>query len=516
MGFNEDYLFWHIIHTLTSRHEYSVLTMSEDQKEVWLENNRNSKSPVLRFMRYDFDWANALKHDLGRTAANGENIRKQLFKKPITVLNTYITQFKPVDEYDSYIRNELKNNKTTIQSLMIDSEAIKEGVQRLEDKLGYPVVQLENIPESIEEENIKALKQSVMHSTIEKRQDEQKMFQNGKPIFTKIFLALQIVLFIVMEIMGSSESTKTLVEFGAKYNPLILEGEWWRFITPMFIHIGILHLLMNSVALYYLGMEVEKIYGNARFFVIYLIAGFAGVLASFIFSSGVVSAGASGAIFGCFGALLYFGLLNPKLFLRTMGTNIIVLILINLALGFTISGIDNAGHIGGLIGGFLATAAVGIPKKKQVVYSVVATLVLVLGSIALLKYGFTMQQSKSQDAELSILAQEYMNDGEEAKAEQLLLKAVKADIQSANAYFILGNIRIDDKNYDEAKQYYHEAIKINPRLHQAQYNLALTYLQKQDIQMAKQHVDLAVKYAPREEAYQKLQKQVNDYLQRLN
>src|SRR5690606_2824550 len=133
-----------------------------------------------------------------------------------------------------------------------------------------------------------------------------------------------------------------------KFNPLILEGEWWRFITPIFIHIGFLHLMMNTLALFYISGIVERIFGSIRFFIIYILAGISGTVASFIFNTHI-SAGASGAIFGCFGALLYFGYRHPNLFFRTMGVNVFFILGLNLAFGFTVSGVDNAGHIGGLI-----------------------------------------------------------------------------------------------------------------------------------------------------------------------
>ena len=123
------------------------------------------------------------------------------------------------------------------------------------------------------------------------------------PIFLSPFKSLFLFL---MEVAGGSTNTATLIDFGAKVNWLILQGEWWRLFTPIVLHIGILHLSMNTLALYYIGMIVEKIYGNFRFLFIYLIAGFFGTLASLLFSPNI-SAGASGAIFGCFGALLYFG-----------------------------------------------------------------------------------------------------------------------------------------------------------------------------------------------------------------
>ncbi len=385
MGFKEDYIFWQTIHTLTHRHGYIVITMSDDQREIWLEHNENRKYSVLRFMRLDFDWANMLKRDLGRTASNGENIRKQLFKKPVKMLNVYFSVYEPVDEYESYLKETPVNNKLTIESKIIDSVHLEEGLGSLGSELG---VQFESgIPDDVEEFQVENMRKAAIQAGLLKRKEEQEMFQHGKPVFTKVFLTIQIVLFILMELVGSSESTATLLQFGAKHNFAILAGEWWRFITPVFLHIGILHLLMNSVALLYIGGEVEKIFGSIRFSLIYLFAGFAGVLGSFLFNDNL-SAGASGAIFGCFGALLYFGAMYPKLFFRTMGTNIIALVVINTLFGFMFPGIDNAGHLGGLIGGFAAAAAVGVPKKWKPLSGLLIIVILIACTWWLLDYGY--------------------------------------------------------------------------------------------------------------------------------
>ncbi|MFS0780926.1 rhomboid family intramembrane serine protease [Bacillus sp. 1P06AnD] len=518
MGFKEDYLFWKSINMLIRQYNYSLITMSDNQNEIWLEHNEKKDAyPVIRFMRYDFDWANGLKKDLNRTAMNGENIRKQLFKRPISVLNVYITEFMPVDEFEAYIAKPITANKTTITTKIVDSEHAEEQLKSIGGLMGIPFWQEEKIPEAeaIQEQDINRLKEDAIASGIEQRQNEQKTFQYGKPIFTKVFLAIQILVFIAMEIFGSSNSTITLIEFGAKYTPLILSGEWWRFITPVFVHIGFLHLLMNSLALYYIGTEVERIYGSIRFIFIYLFAGFAGVLASFVMSP-TLSAGASGAIFGCFGALLFFGIMKPKLFLRTMGMNIIVLILINLSLGFTVSGIDNSGHVGGLIGGFLAAAVVGLPKKSKLMYAIPALVVTVAGSLLLLNHGYETQRSSAQDVPLPALAQEYISNKQNKKAEAILTKAVKYDMDSADAEFLLGNLRINEKKYGEAQLHYEKAVKMNPDFHQAHYNLALTYLHQQNIQGAKKESDLALELEPKEESYKKLNNQINDYLNQNN
>jgi len=210
---------------------------------------------------------------------------------------------------------------------------------------------------------LQRVKQSLLNIMKETREKEKRLYEYGKPLFTYLFIIIQVMMFMILEWQGGSTDARVLIEFGAKFNPLIEQGEWWRFITPVFLHVGFLHLLMNTFALYYLGTMVEKIYGSFRFLIIYLFAGFFGTLASFLFTPSV-SAGASGAIFGLFGALLYFGTVYKHLFLRTIGMNIISLIFINLCFGFIVPGIDNAGHIGGLFGGFLSANMIQLPRHR--------------------------------------------------------------------------------------------------------------------------------------------------------
>ncbi len=143
--------------------------------------------------------------------------------------------------------------------------------------------------------------------------------------------------------------------FGAKANAAIKAGEYWRLLTPIFLHIGVLHLIFNQYALSIFGREMETIFGTARFAAIYLLSGLFGSLASFAFNP-VISAGASGAIFGIIGAMAAFFLRNRQT-LGQMGRDqlrsLLVLIGFNLFLGTAVSGIDNWGHIGGLISGIV-------------------------------------------------------------------------------------------------------------------------------------------------------------------
>ena len=189
----------------------------------------------------------------------------------------------------------------------------------------------------------------------------------GPPYVTYAILGLNVAVWLVMSFIGTVfdiSLTSQLVYFGAKVNGLIASGQYWRLFTAMFLHVGVMHLLFNSYALYVYGPIVEKLYGKIRFAVIYILSGLMGSLFSYILSPNP-AAGASGAIFGLMGSLLYFRKRNRTLFQRTFGPGLFIVIGINLLLGFIQPGIDNWGHIGGLIGGFLAANAVGLYRERK-------------------------------------------------------------------------------------------------------------------------------------------------------
>jgi rhomboid protease GluP len=141
----------------------------------------------------------------------------------------------------------------------------------------------------------------------------------------------------------------------AKSNELILEGQLWRLLTPALVHGSLLHIFFNMYALMSFGPSLESSYGHGRFLTLYVLGAFAGNVASFLLADGV-SVGASTAIFGLIGAEGIFLYQNRRLFagqFRTAIGNIVFITVINLAYGFSAANIDNAGHIGGLIGGLM-------------------------------------------------------------------------------------------------------------------------------------------------------------------
>ncbi|UJF14888.1 rhomboid family intramembrane serine protease [Jeotgalibaca sp. MA1X17-3] len=195
-----------------------------------------------------------------------------------------------------------------------------------------------------------------------KQLNVRSKFSSKNPNMTYLLLAIQIIVFILMTFSGGSTNSYTLIFFGAKFNPAIVAGQYWRFITPMFLHIGFTHILMNSITLYFLGAEIERIYGSFRFLIIYLLGGIMGNVMSFAFSNSL-SAGASTSLFGLFAAAIVLGRMYPDNYaIRHMAQGFTILIVLNFITGLTSSSIDNWGHLGGAIGGALSALFISVPR----------------------------------------------------------------------------------------------------------------------------------------------------------
>ncbi|MCM3586336.1 rhomboid family intramembrane serine protease [Mesobacillus maritimus] len=514
MNLETEKLFWQAVHFLIVKKHYRILQISKNHQEVWLEKTENKESPIIRLLHTDLDWSNRLKTDIEMVALNGERLRKRLVRGQLNITNIYFVPLPPVDDYEHLLTNPYipaGKRKIKVTSFIVDEAKRHISLNHLRSVFGKELVFDENLNNDIEIE-IHRLRHEAISIAATRAKAEESVFESGKPLLTYFFIIVQVIIFALMELQGGSTQTSTLIQFGAKFNPLIIEGEWWRFLTPMFLHIGFLHLLMNSMALYYLGPLVERIYGNIRFLFIYIFAGFAGVLGSFIFSTNL-SAGASGAIFGCFGALLYFGVVFPRLFFRTLGVNILIVLAINLMFGFTVPGIDNAGHIGGLIGGFAAAGILRFPKKRkygtQILYFV-GTAVIVM---AMLQYGFSGSASVVDKQSIIILAQDYIQGEEYDKAHKVLSEFHEVEEDSTEILFLLSFTEIKRNNLDDAKDQLHRVIELDPNFHEAHYNLALVYLEENSLENAKTYAENAVKIEPKRDDYQELVENIDAFIQ---
>ena len=175
------------------------------------------------------------------------------------------------------------------------------------------------------------------------------------PFWTFVLLGINVLVWLLMTVAGGSTDPLILIKFGAKYNPLIIAGQYWRLLTANFLHVGALHLAFNSYALLIFGPEVETRFGRLRFLIIYVLSGIGGTVLSFLGNT-AISAGASAAIFGLLGATIaYFARYRQEFGegARRRLSNLAFVATYNLFWGFVQPGIDNLGHIGGLMTGLV-------------------------------------------------------------------------------------------------------------------------------------------------------------------
>jgi rhomboid protease GluP len=231
------------------------------------------------------------------------------------------------------------------------------------------------------------------------QQKTQVGMPDTAPYVTYAIIAITVVMYVLQLASESMLGTDILILYGARINEAILAGELWRFITPALLHGSIPHILFNMYALFIFGTGLERHFGHGRFFLLYVLGAFTGNVISFLFSAGY-SVGASTAVFGLLGAEAIFLYQNRKLFAGQFGRaiqNVIFIAAINLFLGLQ-PGIDNWGHVGGLLGGLMFTWFAGPlweiegiapvlqlvdqrPSREVIVGA--ATVMLVFGALAM-------------------------------------------------------------------------------------------------------------------------------------
>jgi len=204
----------------------------------------------------------------------------------------------------------------------------------------------------------------------------EEVFAMKKPIITYALIIINVIAYFLSHMFG-------FIDDFAVNRFMITHGEFYRLFTGMFLHANLIHLLFNCYAIYVIGMQLESFLGKGKYLLVYLMSGFAGNCLSIFMSTGY-SVGASGAIFGLLGSLIYFGY-HYRVYLETVvKSQIIPLIILNLLIGMA-PGIDNWGHIGGLIGGVFATMAVGV-KYKTTKFEMINGIILYVILVGFLLY----------------------------------------------------------------------------------------------------------------------------------
>ena len=514
--------FWETVYHLVKKEGMRLIQMNENEDIVWLEDERKEPYHIIRMARKNYDWANHLKHDVDRISRSANALRRELKLRQANITNVIFSKYTPIDDYSSLVSQPLPltgGGKKQFRTIILSLPDLEEQFfplatewQLNETPQYMPEPQVEF--EEVENELIRALQLQVKQSMQERQRKDQELFTYGRPRFTGFLIGIILAVFLMIEMQADTESPLTLIEYGAKFNPLIIEGEWWRFFSAMFLHIGLLHLMMNSLALFYLGGAVERIFGTKRFIFIYFLAGFTGSVASFVFNDNI-SAGASGAIFGCFGALLYFGLIYKRLFFRTMGMSLIVILAINLVFGFVVPMVDNGAHVGGLLGGFAAALITGLPKHKDRIYQRTAMIATAGMLLVLLWAGYDQEMDTTQLSSIYFqVGADWVEREDEEAARPYFRWVVDQNEEEVpeeiytNALFMLAYVEIQFDRLDEAEFYLEETIEREEDFHEAFYNLALILHEQGRDDEAVTYIEEALEHEPDNSDYQELQQEI--------
>ena len=362
----KDDIVMRLMHYFITEKNYQPIVVRGVNDEIWLENSEGPYK-IIRINSNYIHNDEQFDVDIFKIRNVMKQIKRKTFSLKMNTLNIVldlndnvkIHEYKDIDSISIKNVNEIANN------------VLAEIFPDIKDKLMKDEKGIQLIINATNDINNKTDKENRIYENI---------FKPKKIIVTNILITLCIVAFMALVYLGGNPlgfEGSLLYKYGANLKEAVIAGDYYRLLTAAFLHVSIFHLVFNMYALFILGNQLESYIGKIKFLVVYLVSAITGCLMSCIFSS-TLSVGASGAIFGLLGSLLYFGY-HFRLYLGSVLKNqIIPLLLINLLLGFMDSSIDNAAHIGGLIGGYLATMALGIKGKSSTSERVNGTIVLLI------------------------------------------------------------------------------------------------------------------------------------------
>lgn len=348
---NKNVIVMKLLHYFITEKNYNPIILQGVENEIWLEN-LNEDYKVIRIVSGYIHNDEQFDFDKFKTKRILKKIRKKTLSLKMNVLSIFLNLGDNVTE-DLSANPDALCIKVTEEEDIDKNEVLTKVFPDLTKKLSFTEKGMElfmKITKDIEKHN----------------QDDAKKVENvfkmKKPIITYSLVIINILMYIIPILFGVYE---TILDKYSIYGPAVRAGQYYRLITGTFIHANIFHLFFNCYALAILGSQLESFLGKPKYLVVYLFSAVIGSLFSVTFAGNYYSIGASGAIFGLMGSLVYFGYHYRVYLGNVIKSQIIPLILMNLGIGFLVPGIDNSAHIGGLLGGALITVALGVKNKSS-------------------------------------------------------------------------------------------------------------------------------------------------------
>jgi len=338
-----------LLHYFITEQNYNPIILQGAENEIWLEN-MDSDYKIVRIVSGHIHNDEQLAYDQFKTKHVVKKIKRKTFTFNINVLSIFTDLGDTITldnekNYDCIYLNDEKD----IKKYNFVTECFPDIIKKLkfsEDGMQLFLKITADINKKNKRDQVRA----------------DDIFKPKDPIVTKILIGINIFIYLFM--IFTNQGNNIIYNY-ATFGPFITEyHQFYRFITGAFIHANIFHLLFNCYSLYVIGSQIESFMGKIKYLVIYLFSAFAGALLSIVLND-AASIGASGAVFGLMGSLLYFGYHYRVYLGSVIKSQIIPLIVVNLLIGFMSGGqIDNFAHIGGLIGGILISIAVGVKYKS--------------------------------------------------------------------------------------------------------------------------------------------------------
>ena len=358
-----------ILHYFITEEDYKPIIINGLENEIWLENMQSD----LKLIRINTNYIHneeQLKTDMYKAQSIMKSIKKSTFSFRMNMLNLLLDTGESVKVMDT------KN----IETIKVDE--ISDFKKNKVVKEFFPKVSDAELTDQVDPIEFFKLTEDMNQKTIKNEKKLAKIFSQKRPVITYALIVLNIMVYLFMALY---DVDGTYFYALANNYEFVQNGQIYRLLTSMFLHSDIIHIACNMYALYILGPQVERYYGKTKFLLIYLLSGLLGSIFSCAFmSADTISIGASGAIFGLLGSIAYFTYYYRATLQGLLRSQVVPVILLNLAIGFMVPGIDISGHIGGLIGGILVSMGIGIGDKGRKADQINGIIVFILMTLAML------------------------------------------------------------------------------------------------------------------------------------
>lgn len=362
---DKDELIMKLVHYFVTKENYAPILVNGVKNEIWLEN-LDANYKIVRINSNYIHNNEQFELDLYKINNVGKQIKKKTLSRKLKTLNILTD-----------INDEVKiDNNKNIDNIIIrnNNDLNKEDVINL-----FPKINEEEIKDLHGLDFLINVSNDINNKTEKENEFYEKVFSPKKIVATKVLILINIILFVLSFLLSETGIYDVFTNFALnKY--YVKSGEIYRLITCGFLHADIIHLFCNMYSLYIIGTQLETFIGKKKFIIVYFISMITGSLLSCVMSNSW-SVGASGAIFGLIGSLIYFGY-HYRIYLGSViKSQIIPLLILNLGIGFIIPNIDVSAHIGGLVGGLLSTMAVGIENKsdkKDSINGIICLMILII------------------------------------------------------------------------------------------------------------------------------------------